>query len=55
LVWEGNVGLAALFDHLAELWAVRDAPALGVVHLLWRDGVAVLLGVVPQGPQLGGH
>ncbi len=52
---EGGVGLAALLDHLAELRAVRDAAALGLVHVLAGHGVAVGLGVVPERPQLGGH
>ncbi len=52
---EGSVGPSGLVDHLAELGAVGDAPALGLVHVLASDGVAVLLGIVPERPQLGGH
>ena len=51
---EGGVGLVGLVKHLAELWAVGDAPALGLVHVLAGDGVAVALGVVAQRPKLGG-
>ena len=52
---EGGLGLGGLVDHLAELRAVGDAPALGLVHVLAGDEVAVLCGVVPERPQLGGH
>ena len=41
-------------DHLAELRAVGDATALGLIHVLAEDDVAVLLCVVPERPQLGG-
>ena len=51
---EGRVGVAGRVQHLAELGPVGDAAALGLVHVLAGDGVAVLLGVVPQRPQLGG-
>ncbi len=52
---EGRVGLGGLVDHLAEFRPVGDAPALGLVHVLAGDEVPVLLGVVPQCPQLSGH
>ena len=52
---EGGVGPAGLIDHLAELGAVGDSAALGLVHVLAGHHVAVLLGVVPEGPKLGGH
>ena len=51
---ERGIGLGGLVDHLAELGAVGDAPALGLVHVLAGDDVAVLLGVVPERPELGG-
>ena len=35
--------------------AVGDPAALGLIHVLADDGVAVLLGVVPQYPQPGGY
>ena len=44
------VGLGGRVDHLAELRAVGDAPALGLVHVLAGDRVAVLCGVVPERP-----
>ena len=47
--------LTALVDHLAELGPVGDSAALGLVHVLAGHGIAVGLGVVPQGPHLGGH
>ncbi len=34
---EWGVGLVGLVQHLAELWAVGDAPALGLVHVLTGD------------------
>ena len=49
-----SVGLGSLVDHLSELGAVGDATALGLVHVLAGDDVAVLLGVVPERPELGG-
>ena len=52
---ERGRSLAALVDHVAELGPVGDAAALGLVHVLAGDGVAVVPGVVPQGPKLGGH
>ena len=51
---EGGVGLAGRVDHLAELGAVGDAPALGLVHVLAGDDVAVLPCVVPERPELCG-
>ena len=48
-------GLAALVDHVPELGPVGDAAALGLVHVLAGHGVAVILGVVPERPHLGGH
>ena len=47
---ERGGGLAALVDHVAELGPVGDAAALGLVHVLAGDGVAVVFGVVPQRP-----
>ena len=52
---EGRVGTAGLVQHPAELGAVGDSAALGLVHVLAGDGVAVVLGVVSEGPKLGGH
>ncbi len=52
---EGGLGLGGLIQHLAKLGAVRDATALGLVHVLPDDHVAVLLGVVPERPELCGH
>ena len=51
---EWGRGLAALVDHVAELGPVGYAAALGLVHVLAGDGVAVVLRVVPQRPKLGG-
>ena len=51
---ERGRGLAALVDHLAELGAVGDSAALGLVHVLAGHHVAVALGEVPQSPKLGG-
>ncbi len=53
-LFERRVSLAGRVQHLAELGPVGDAAALGLVHVLAGDGVAVLLGVVAQRPQLGG-
>ena len=50
-----GVGLGALLNHLPELGPVGYAAALGLVHVLAGDGVAVGLGVVLECPQLGGH
>ena len=47
---EGGFGLATLLDHLPELGSVGDAAALGLVHVLAGDGVAVGLGVVLERP-----
>ena len=44
---EGGIGLAALVDHVAELGTVGDSAALGLVHVLAGDHVAVGLGEVP--------
>ena len=52
---EGGLGLGGLVDHLAELRPVGDAAALGLVHELAGDDVAVLVGVIPERPQLCGH
>ena len=52
---ERGRGLAAVVDHVAELGPVGDAAALGLVHVLAGDGVAIVLGVVPERPKLGGH
>ena len=49
---EGGVGAAGGIQHLAELGAVGDAAALGLVHVLAGDGIAVLLCVVAQRPEL---
>ena len=49
---EGGLRLASLLDHLSELGPVGDAAALGLVHVLAGDGVAVGLGVVFDRPQL---
>ncbi len=51
---EWRVGLVGLVQHLAELGPVGDAPALGLVHVLAGYGVAVALGVVAEGAELGG-
>ncbi|MXX48086.1 MAG: hypothetical protein F4W99_01665 [Chloroflexi bacterium] len=51
---EGRLGLGGLVQHLAELWPVGDAARLGFVDVLAGDDVAVALGVVAQGAQLGG-
>ena len=50
-----SLGFAALLDHLPELGPVGDASALGLVHVLAGDGVAVGPGVVLECPKLGGH
>ena len=47
---ERSVGLGGCVEHLAELRAVGDAPALGLVHVLADDDVAVLLCMVPERP-----
>ena len=41
-----------LVEHPSELGPVGDAAALGLVDVLAGDEVAVLVGVVPQRPQL---
>ncbi|MCY3507189.1 MAG: hypothetical protein OXH41_13600 [Chloroflexi bacterium] len=51
---EGSVGALGGIQHLAELGPIGDAPALRLVNVLADDGVAVLLGVVAQRPELGG-
>ena len=52
---ERGRGLSSLVDHVAELGPVGDASALGLVHVLAGDGIAVVVGVVPERPKLGGH
>ena len=52
---ERGSSLAALVDHVAELGPVGNSAALRLVHVLAGDGVAVVLGVVPERPELGGH
>ena len=52
---EGGLGLATLLDHLPELRSVCDEAALGLVHVLSGDGVAVGPGVVLERSELGGH
>ena len=52
---ERGLLLRGLVQHPAELRAIGDPAALGLVHVLAGDDVAVLLGVVPQRPQLGCH
>ena len=47
---ERSIGLAGLVDHPAELGPIGDAAALGLVHELADDQVAVLVGVVPERP-----
>ncbi|MCY3504974.1 MAG: hypothetical protein OXH41_02270 [Chloroflexi bacterium] len=49
---EGRVVVARRVEHLAELGAVGDAPALGLVDVLSDDDVVVLRGVVAQRAQL---
>ena len=51
---EGRVGLSGLVQHLAELGPVGDAARLGLVDVLAGDHVAVALGELAQGAQLGG-
>ncbi|MDE2933852.1 MAG: hypothetical protein OXS47_08285 [Chloroflexota bacterium] len=51
---EGSVGTLGGIEHLAELRPIGDASALCLVNVLADDGVAVLLSVVPQRPQLSG-
>ena len=52
---ERGIGAASLVQHPAELGPVGSSAALGLVNILAGDHVAVLLGVVPERPQLGGH
>ena len=52
---KGRLRLGSLVQHLAELWAVGDSAALGLVHVLAGYGVAVTLGVIPERPHLSGH
>ena len=52
---EGGIGLTGGIDHFAELGAVSDASALGLVDVLPGHQVAVLAGVVPERPELCGH
>ena len=52
---ERGLRFGGLVQHPAELWAVGNAAALGLVHVLAGYGVAVALGVVPQCSKLCGH
>ncbi|MDE2669305.1 MAG: hypothetical protein OXI51_06585 [Chloroflexota bacterium] len=52
---KGRVGTLGGIQHLAELGPIGNASALRLVNVLVHDGVPVLLGVVPQRPQLCGH
>ena len=52
---EGGLGLAALLDHLPELWPVRHPAALGFIHVFTSHHVAVGFGVVFERSELGGH
>ena len=52
---EGGLRLAGFVEHPLKLRPVGDPAALGLVHVLSGDDVAVLLGVVPERPQLCGH
>ena len=52
---EGSLRPGSLVQHLPELGPIGDAAALGLVHVFACDGVAVLLGIVPERPELGGH
>ena len=51
---ERSIGLAGRVDHLAELGAVGDAAALGLIHVLAGDEIPVLPSVVPERPHLRG-
>ncbi len=51
---EGRFRPVGLVQHPAEVGAVGDPAALGLVHVLAGDGVAVAFGVVAQGAELGG-
>ncbi len=50
---EGSIALRSFIQHLPELGAVCDAARLGFVNVLARDHVAVALGEVSQGSELG--
>ena len=52
---KGVCGLLASSLIFLELGPIGDASALGHIDVLPGDVVAVLLGVVPECPQLGGH
>ena len=52
---ERRFRLVGLVQHLAELGAVGDPAALGLVHVLAGYDVAVAFCVVAERPQLGGH
>ena len=52
---ERGVGAGRRVDHPLEQGPVVDAAALGLVHVLAADDVAVLTGVVPERAELGGH
>ena len=51
---ERRLRLGGRADHFAKLGTVCDAAALGFIHVLADDDVAVLLGVVPECSKLGG-
>ena len=51
---KGSLRFGSLVKHLPELGTVGDSAALGLVHVLASHNVAVLVGVVPERPQLGG-
>ncbi|MXX49316.1 MAG: hypothetical protein F4Z38_13615 [Chloroflexi bacterium] len=51
---ERRVRPCCLVQHLRELGPVGDAARLGLIDVLAGDHVAVALGVVAQGAQLGG-
>ncbi len=54
-VLERSVGPGGLVQHPSELGSVGDSAALGFIHVLAGDDVAVLVSVVPESPQLGRH
>ena len=50
---ERGFGLACIIQHFSELGPIGDPSALGLIHVLPHDEVSVLVGVVPERPQLG--